>query len=200
MNKPSYFLTSLFVFFSIICFSQSEKATLFFNDGDSIQGYGYIDNNKIKFRVSLDSKGDFWSFDMVSKIEYETLFGKKTFEYIYLNDIDDPVIMELVTKGKVSLYRQTESSWILDSNFPDNKFSINDAPNNRKVTKVTHYLIRQYEEYPSCLNCGIINKWKKRTKDFLIDCPGLIEKIESNEFREIHLQEIVEYYNDFCAE
>jgi hypothetical protein len=200
MNRQSFLLTSLFILLSAICFSQSERATLFFNDGDSIQGYGYIDNNKIKFRVSLDSKGDFWGFDMVSKIEYETLFGKKTFEYIYLNDIDDPIIMELVTKGEVSLYRQTDSSWVLDSNFPNNEFSINDVPNNRKVTKVTHFLIRQNDAYPSCLNCGLINKWKKRTKDFLIDCPGLIEKIESNEFREIHLQDIVEYYNDFCAE
>jgi hypothetical protein len=200
MKHTLLLFTLINIFLSTICFSQSEKATLFFNDGDSIDGYGYIDKNKIKFRVSLDSKGDFWSFDMVSKVEYETLFGKKTFEYIYLNDTDDPVIMELITKGEVSLYRQTESSWVLDNSFPESYISVNNFPNNRKVTKVTHFLIRRNEVYPSCLNCGIINKWKKRTKDFLIDCPGLIKKIESDELREIHLQEIVQYYNDFCLE
>ncbi len=195
MNKLLSLFILIFTLASINCFSQSEEATIFFKNGDSIPGYAFIKNNKIKFRVSLDSKGDFWSSLMVEKVEFDTFFGTKTYEYIKLNEFDDPVLLELVTEGEVSLYRQTSSSWILDSSFPQNNH-----PNNRKVTKATNFLIRQNNDYPSCLNCGLFNKWKKRTMDFLIDCPVLVEKIKTNEFREIHLQEIVEYYNNFCTE
>jgi len=195
MNKLFISLIILTALLSSNCYSQSEKAILFFNDGDSIPGYAFIKNNKIKFRVSLESKADFWSFDMVKKVEFETLFRIITYEYVKLNESDDPLLIELVTKGEVSFYRQTSSSWILDSNFPGNNF-----PNNRKVTNVSNYLVRKNDDYPSCLNCGLFNKWKKRTMDFLIDCPVLVKKIKTNEFREIHLQEIVEYYNDYCTE
>lgn len=195
MTKLSNILFLLLALFCLNCFSQSENATLFFKDGDSLQGYAFINNNKIKFRVSLDSKGDFWSFEMVNKVEFETFFGIKTYEYVKINEFNDPLLLELVTKGEVSLYRETSSSWILDSNFPENNF-----PNNRKVTTATNFLIRKNDDYASCLNCGIINKWRKRTMDFLIDCPTLVEKIKSYEYGEADLQEIVEYYNDFCTE
>ncbi len=195
MNKLPAFLVVLFILLNVNCFSQSEEATIFFKDGDSIQGYGLIKKNKIKFRVSLDSKGDFWDFEMINKIDFETFFGIKTYEYIKLNGSSEPSLLELVTKGEVSLYRQTSSSWILDPGFPENNF-----PNNRKVTKVINFLIRKNEGYPSCLNCGFINKWRKRTMDFLIDCPVLVKKIKSYELGETDLQEIVEYYNDFCTE
>ncbi len=195
MKKHIYLFIFLFAIGNFTCFSQSAEATMFFKDGDSIQGYAFIKNNKIKFRVSLDSKAEFWTSLMIEKVEFDTFFGVKTYEYINLNEFGEPVLFELVTKGEVSLYRQSSSYWILDSSFPENNF-----PNNHKVTTVTNYLIRQNEDYPSCLNCGLFNKWKKRTMDFLIDCPTLVKKIKKNEFREIHLQEIVEYYNDFCTD
>jgi hypothetical protein len=195
MKKPTIFLILSITFLSINCFSQSEEATIFFKDGDSIQGYGLIKNNKIKFRVSLNGKSDFWTFRMVEKIEFETFFGIKIYEYIKLNKDRVPILMELITKGEVSLYRQTDSSWVLDTNFPENNF-----PNNRIVTNETNFLVRKNSDYTSCLNCGLFNKWKKRTIHFLIDCPTLVQKIKKNEFREIHLKEIVEYYNDFCTE
>lgn len=132
---------------------------------------------------------------MIHKIEFETFFGIRTYEYMQFNKFNDPVLIELITEGEVSLYRQTNFSWDLNDSFLENNFQ-----NNRKVTRKTEFLIRKNEDYPSCLNCGLFNKWKKRTINFLIDCPVLVQKIKSNEFREIHLQEIVEYYNDFCTQ
>ena len=195
MKKLLTLLTLLFALLSNNCLSQSEDATIFYKDGDSIRGYAFVKNNKVKFRVSLDRKGEFWTSLMIEKVVFETFFGNITYEYIKINEYNDPILLELVSEGDVSLYRQTSSSWILDSNFPENNH-----PNNRKVTKVINFLIRKNDDFPTCLNCGLFNKWKKRTMDFVIDCPTLIKKIKINEFREIHLQEIVEYYNDFCTE
>ncbi len=193
MKKLFTFIALAILLSSTNCFSQSEKATIFFKDGESIQGYGFVKNNKVKFRVSLDSKGDFWEHEMIDKIEFETFFGIKTFKYIKANDFNPPFLMELVTEGEVSLYRKSSSSWQTNP-------GLNGLPSNYKVEKVTNFLIRKGDDFPSCLNCGLFNKWKKRSIDFFINCPGLIEKIKSNEYREIHLQEIVEYYNDFCTE
>ncbi|PHS08236.1 MAG: hypothetical protein COA88_07065 [Kordia sp.] len=69
-----------------------------------------------------------------------------------------------------------KSQWIFDINSPNNNFLNINFPNNNKVTTVTNFIIREGEEYPSRLNCGFFNKWKKRTIDFLIDCPELIKK------------------------
>ncbi|MCB4809626.1 hypothetical protein LG651_15325 [Tamlana sp. 62-3] len=195
MNKKHFFIILIIAFSSIYSFAQPEDATIYFKDGDSIPGYAFIKHNEINFRVSMESEDDFWDYEMVDKVEFETFFGPKIYKYIKLNEFDKPVLLELVTEGEISMYRQRSTSWILDSDFPQNNF-----PNNRQVTKVTNFLIRKNDDYPSCLNCGIINKWKKRTMDFVIDCSSLVKKIKTNELREIHLQEIVEYYNDFCTD
>ncbi|AWG20264.1 hypothetical protein FFWV33_01335 [Flavobacterium faecale] len=195
MNKLTNFLVLSFILLSLNCFSQTIDATIFFKDGGSIIGYGLIKDNKIKFRVSLDSKADSWDFEMVDKIEFQHFFEKQVYKYIKLNKTNDPVLMELVTEGKVSLYRLTDSSWISNYNFGYNQYV-----GNTKITKITNFVIRKNEEYPSCLNCELFNKWKKRTMDYLIDCQTLIKKIKSNELTESDLKEIVEYYNDLCTE
>jgi len=187
------FTTLLISLLSTDCFSQSEEATIFFKDGESIEGYGLVRNNKIKFRVSLEDKGDFWGHEMLDRIEFETFFGTKTYKYIRANDFNPPFLMELVTEGEVTLYRKSSSSW-------QTNLAINGLPSGYKIEKITNFLIRKEDDFPTCLNCGLFNKWKKRAVDYFINCPGLIEKIKSNEYREIHMQEIVEYYNDFCSE
>ena len=178
---------------------------MFFNDGEYFEGYGSIKNNKIKFRLSLDDEAEKWDYESISKIEFETFFEIKTYEYIRLNKESNPVLLQLISKGEVSLYREVKSQWRFGINSPNNNFLNNNFrninfPNKNKITTVTNFMIREGEEYPSCLNCGFFNKWKKRTIDFLIDCPELIKKIKSNEFGESDLQEIINYYNDFCSD
>lgn len=195
--KKSFFL---FIILSILinisyCFSQSQEATIYFKDGESIQGYASIKNDKIKFRVTLDSKADTWTSLMIDRVEFDTFFGPKIYKYIKLEKISSPILLELVTEGELSLYRKNDSSWTLDPNFPKNKF-----PSNFKTESTINYLIHKDDNFATCLNCGIINNWKKRTLKFLKDCPELVKKIKKNEFREIHMEEIITYYNDFCSE
>jgi len=146
--------------------------------------------------------GEYWDYETISKIEFHGFNLTETYEYIDIKSSIIPVLLELVTEGEVSLYRKEKTRWI-GSNIPGIKDENgqNGSPGSaRKTTITTNYLKRENEQFPICLNYGIINPWKKRTINFLSDCPTLIKKIKTNEFRQIHLQEIVEYYNDFCSE
>ncbi len=196
MKKATILLTVLVTCFITHCFAQTEEAILYFNDGTSVPGYARIKNNRIKFRVSLDSKADFWGYEMIEKVEFETFFGPKIFRYIKVNDINNPILMEIVTEGHVSLYRKRKITWGHESlatpiGIPDHI---------KKTEKNTNFLIREGEDFPSCLNCDFLNRWKKRTIDFLSNCPGLVEKIKTGVYGEDDLKDIVEYYNDFCAD
>lgn len=194
MKNLFHFTISLFILLSIDCFSQSGKATIFFKDGESIQGYGLIKKNKIKFKLSQDGKYDSWGYDMINKIHFDGIYEDKIYEYVKPNKFNNPTLMEYITGGEISLYQQTKKTLVLGD------YGLNNLPNRHIETEVMNFLIKKGDEFPYCLNCGIFNKWKKNTINFLIDCPGLISKIKSNEYREIHLKEIVEYYNDFCTE
>jgi len=176
-------------------FSQKEKVTIFFNDGVSIEGYGFIKKNKVKFRISLDEKGEFWDYNDIQKVEYQTFHGVRTFEYVQLNGFKKPVIVEIQVRGIVSLYSIRDTFWVSHSSFSENK-----PGHSYKKEVITYYLLKNEDDLQTCINCGVFNKWKKNTLNFLPNCPGLTKKIKSNEFRESDIKEIVEYYNDFCTE
>ncbi len=201
--NPIVKLTILLILLTAKCLGQSKDATLFFKDGDSISGYGQIKNNRIKFRLTLDQKGDYWNYEMVDKIIFGSYLDLKTYQYIQINKESKPRLLELVTDGELALYRDKKSSYTNFRNSPISpidKLNLIEIRLAQKVTKVYNYLFKKGDDYPSCLNCGIFNRWRKRTIDFLIDCNGLVEKIDSGEYREIHLEDIVNYYNDFCTE
>lgn len=185
-------LVFIFLFVSLFSFCQNQEATMFFSDGDSFEGYGAIKNNKIKFRLLLEDKAEKWDYELVSKIIFHGFNRTVTYEYVKLKEFTNPVLLELVTEGEVSLYRNEKNRWVGGNNeFPGSA---------QKITVITNYLKRNNTQFPICLNYGIFNPWKKRTINFLSDCPTLVKKIKTNVFREVHLQEIVEYYNDFCTE
>jgi hypothetical protein len=199
MNQKLKLVLS-FMFLSFYSFSQTQEATIFFNDGDSIDGFGMIKNNKVKFRASLDSEGDFWDFESISKIEFYGFEMYKTYEYVKLKPNINPILLELVTDGEVSLYREESSKWT-GSNIPEilDEYGRPGVPGSaQKVVKVKNYIKRKSDEVASCLNCGVFNNWRKRANDFFSDCEYLVKKIKTNELR--YLRDIVEYYNDFCAE
>jgi len=193
-------LLILFIFLSFNCFSQTQEATIFFKDGDSIEGYGMIKKNKVKFRVSLESEGDYWDFESISKIEFYGFEMYKTYEYVKLKPNTDPILLELVTSGEVSLYREEQSRWT-GSNIPEipDEYGRKGIPGSaRKIVEVKEYLKRNNDEFLTCMNCGVFNNWRKRSTEFLSDCEYLVQKIKTNEFQDI--QSIVEFYNDFCFE
>lgn len=187
--RKNYFLFILFICF--YGFSQDQEATIFFKDGDSIQGFAMIKNEKIKFRISLDEKPDTWDYESVSKVEFYGFNIIKTYVYMKPNKYEKHRLFELLVNGEISLYLEGFS--ILINNSTNNKIP-------SEVTKEYNYVKRKTDEYPTCINCYPLESWKKKTLAFFKDCPNLIKKIKNNELREIHLVDIVYFYNDYCAD
>ena len=57
--------------------AQSEPATMYFKDGDSIDGLAVIRNNKIKFKLDENDKADFWNHETVSRIVFNRFGYRK---------------------------------------------------------------------------------------------------------------------------
>jgi hypothetical protein len=193
----------LYIFFlsTISCFSQTQEATIFFNDGESIDGFGNLKRNKIKFRISLDEKADLWDYEMISKIEFHGFEISRTFKYLRVKENTNPILIELISEGEVSLYQEKLTYWSsINTHTSPSDYGKTPSKIPIKTSKIKNYIMRNNDEFPTCLNCGIFSNWKKNIISYLSDCPTLIEKIKKNEFREIHLQEIIEYYNDFCTD
>ena len=190
MTKTKFTIFFLILFY--FGFSQDQEATIFFKDGDSLKGFAMIKNEKIKFRLSLDDKPDTWDEESVSKVEFYGFNIIKTYVYMKPNKYEKMRLFELLVDGEVSLYLEGFSHFVTTS--PNNPGS------SQIVDKIYNYVKRKTDEFPTCINCYPLESWKKKTLAFFKDCPNLIKKIKNNELREIHLVDIVYFYNDYCTD
>ena len=201
------FITFGFILIANFAFSQNQDATIFFNDGSSIEGFGSIKKNKIYFRASIDDKSDSWSYDMTKGITFLGFESTIKYEYVLLDEFShpEPQLLEVVEEGNVVLYARIRESY-MGASFNTNGFNINSnriVTNNvvsyrsgRENVTTDLYVKRANEKYPTSLNSGF---YKKAAKYFS-DCEVLTKKIDKGEFSKTKIIEIVQYYNDICAE
>lgn len=188
----------LVIFFFQNCLSQTDQAKLIFIDNTELDGFATIKNNKILFRLSLIDIADEWDENMVKRIifyGYNTVF---IYAYLQINNHSKPRLFEVVTEGNVTLY----------SDFTRNKNGWNNLQDNLRSPMRTFtffdpnvdmpdiYLKRDFEEFPVDLNFN----FKKQAMDYFSDCEVLVEKIKLGKLRKNQIDEIVNYYNDFCVE
>lgn len=199
----------IFIFILIInfAFSQDQEATIVFNDGSSIEGFGSINKNKIYFRASLDDKPDSWSYDMVKGITFLGFESTIKYEYVLLDEFSkpDPQLLKVVEEGNVVLYARIRETF-QTTGFNSNGFNVHSAriaTNNivsyrsgRENVTTELYVKRANEKYPLGLN----SSFYKRAVKYFSDCEVLSKKIDKGEFSKNKILEIVQYYNDICAE
>lgn len=207
---------SIIVLLFFICFksySQDQEAIIFFKDGDSIEGFAAIKFNKIKFKISLDDKPDTWDYEHVNKIIFIGFEMRKTFEYVKLNSLDKPKLVETITKGEATLYRKLGSDYSLTDQIinPHDELTTNDPNLNfnsssnsqfhqyqaRDVPEF-YYVKKEKDKYPTCLNCGVLNAWRKNVSKFFADCNFIVKKLKGDKWVFTDIQQIVEFYNDVC--
>lgn len=187
-------LTFLIVFITSFSFSQTQEATLHFNDGTSIEGYGYIfQNYKIKFRATLEDEADVWTGIIVSGITFHGFEYDIKFGYLYVkNHKRYPLLLEVLTEGEVTLYasvsRETFTQPINDDGIiPQSAVS---------YPTVRYYVKRDNEELATKLK----GRFKKCITAYFGECSGIIKGIDNHKFRWATLIDLVEYYNDFCVD
>lgn len=206
-------IISFLLLLSVQTYSQTQEAIIYFKDGDSIEGFAALKFNKIKFKVALEDKADTWDAEFVKKITFMGFDMIRTFEYITISSIDKPKLVETITKGEVSLYKKLGSDYSLfdlisnpHDELPSNNSNINSQFNSqfpgqysptREVPEF-YYLKKEKDKYPTCLNCGVLNAWRKNTSKYFADCDFIVKKLKGDKWLFEDIKEIVEFYNDIC--
>lgn len=210
-------ITIILFFVSLKSYSQTREAIIHFKDGDSIEGFASLKFNKIKFKVTPEDKPDTWDEEFVKKITFLDFGVTRTFEYVKLNSLDKPKLVEIITQGEATLYKKIGSDFSLTDMIynpyddrPDNTLSptlktqlgsqAQQQLSNSNVSEPStfYYIKKPKDKYPTCLNCGVINAWRKNTSKFFADCDFIVKKLKGDKWVFEDIKEIVEFYNDIC--
>ena len=200
------FITFFFILIVNHAFCQDQEATIIFNDSTTVDGFGSINKNKIYFRASLDDKPDIWISDMVKGITFFGFESTVKYEYVLLDEFShpEPQLLEVVENGNVTLYARVRKIVNVNSNSLNSNISIIKSVSNDVVPyqsakedgSVEIFVKRANEKFPTSLNWSFY----KRAAKYFSDCEVLSKKIDKGEFSKNKILEIVQYYNDICAD
>lgn len=205
-----YIVSILFLFLSSFIFCQEREARILFLDSTSIKGFGEIKKEKIYFRVDQDSEITIWDFEMAKGLLFEGYGFSEEYEYVKTSEKSKPVLMEVMERGNVNLYRDasyglkfdlkpsftTNPSVVVNSSngFGVNANNLNRGTENPYKYDQVFYIKRSNETIATDLS----KNFKKEAIAYFSDCKTLVEKIEKKEFRKTEIPDIVFYYNDYC--
>lgn len=200
------FITFFFILIVNYAFCQDQEATIIFNDSTTVDGFGSINKNKIYFRASLDDKPDIWISDIVKGITFFGFESTVKYEYVLLDEFShpEPQLLEVVENGNVTLYARVRKIVNVNSNILNSNISIIKSVSNDVVPyqsakedgSVEIFVKRDNEKFPTSLNWSFY----KRAAKYFSDCEVLSKKIDKGEFSKNKILEIVQYYNDICAD
>jgi hypothetical protein len=156
-----------------------------------------------------------------------TFFGFEStvkYEFVSLDEFSkpEPQLIEVVEEGNVTLYARVRKIVYVNSNSLNsnvlNPYVFNSNflnSNNSNITMIRSvsndvisyqsakddgateiFVKRANEKYPTSLNWSFY----KRAEKYFSDCELLAKKIDKGEFSKTKIIEIVQYYNDICAE
>ncbi|MCR4032216.1 MULTISPECIES: hypothetical protein [Flavobacterium] len=219
--KQLYKIIIILFFICLKSYSQNHEATMYFKDGDSIEGLAYLKFNKIKFKIGQEDKFDTWDEEFVKKITFIDFGATRSFEYVKLNSLDKPKLVEIITQGEATLYKKLGSDYSITDliynpydDRPTNSLDTNlssdfksqvkkqtglDLANSRvKEPSEFYYIKKGKDTYPTCLNCGVLNAWRNKTSKVFADCDYIVKKLKGDKWLFEDIKEIVEFYNDIC--
>jgi hypothetical protein len=194
----------LFVFsilFSLPIIAQEEhEATLYFLDGTDVTGYATLKldkasfygapQDKIAFRVTKDEQADVWDQKTVSKVVFLDFDTPRTFEYVEIkySNGTEITLLELIIKGEVNLYADALAAWNSKPKDPEE--------GSHKTPDPKYLKVKREKE----IKLTILTGNKKKIAAYFNECPGIVERLETNVFNIGTLEDIVEYYNDLCSD
>ena len=183
------------LFFSIPLmniFSQDQRAELIFDDGETLEGFGMITkNDKIKFRISLDDEPDKWDFLIVKGIIFYGFNTSKEFEYVKINKKQKPVLLEIISRGKVTLYNNSQTFYSPTIFFGNNNFMNYNLPTKSN----TLYVKRENEE----IAINLAGRFKKKSIEYFKDCSEILDIFSTREYLKYSIINIVDEYNIYCS-
>lgn len=178
--------------------AQKLKAELVFKDGRKITGLGEPANKDlIRFKKEKKAKKEFYSFKEVDTVKVYYDFNPTIFVYQKIKGRTYPDVLEVANVGKnVIFYRDNTQGYITFSNG-----GVSGGMNTGRAVNLTHSFVRKPNEEEAThlgSNDWMSKNFKKAASKFFSDCPQLITKIETREFKKKDLISIIDYYNNSC--
>lgn len=168
-----------------------EKAKLYFKDGTELVGFAKIKSKKLNF-YKEKRKGKVVKYNFEDLKYFEIKYDGKyvSFYYKKIKGKDRSMLMELITTGKVILYRRAVSQ-------KGDIHTFNGGigtPMGMPDKKISYYMAKNETD-------DVIKfkqKFKKEAKAFFKDCKQLVELIGTKNYRRKDILDIVDYYNNDC--
>ncbi|TDS18600.1 hypothetical protein DFQ03_0306 [Maribacter caenipelagi] len=184
---------------SSITIAQSDTATLYFKNGNKLQGLAKLVNgDQVKFKKFKGDKSQKYHFENLEQVVINDRVEPTTYIYLETSDGYFNVVRELEI-GAVNLYVLEQTGYsapmfvggtngqmnMMHGNYYDIK--------NLYVTKgvkgeVTHLGSNQL----------FSKNFKNAASDYFSDCPELVAKIQNKEYKKKHIRDIVNFYNLQC--
>ncbi len=197
-NLQLVLLALIFNFFS--GHAQKNKAVLVFKNGQQKTGYAKLVNkNIVKFKDDKKAKVVEYKFSELDHIQIAYNKEYKTYEAIAIKGKNEPKVLELVEKGKVTLYTETNQSHrpiytgTTGANGP--VYMGGDF-----IAIKNSYIKRENENSAYHLGSDKLfsKNFKQAASDFFQDCSKLVKKIQDKEYKKKEIKAIVQYYNNNC--
>jgi hypothetical protein len=213
MNKNSYLKKNYYnILFLLICstsiYSQSNKATIFYKNGDSIQGYiDRINYDDIKFSKEKKGKYKWIKSKGLDKLIIYSENGIQERHYIEYKKKRSSKktktrLAILVLKGKVNYYIEPYN---FGSGFRNDGKSFGmsqDFYYDKGFNQASLFVKRKNEKYVTLLSTSgqvVFSKnFKKTASEYFKDCSELVSKIEAGYYKKGNVTEMVEFYNEKC--
>lgn len=184
---------------SYIAIAQSDTATLYFKNGNKLQGLAKLVNgDQVKFKKFKGDKSQKYHFENLEQVVINDKVEPSTYIYLETSDGYFNVVRELEI-GAVNLFVLEQTGYsapmfvggtngqmnMMHGNYYDIK--------NLYVTKgvsgeVTHLGSNQL----------FSKNFKNAASDYFSDCPELVAKIQNKEYKKKHIRDIVNFYNLQC--
>lgn len=212
VSKTWLLTTLLFIFCLGFLSAQDTEADIYYKDGKSFSGYGrLLKNNKVQFKRTKKTKSLKVVFKLLDSVVIHTENGDFLFKEVKVEKVKKPIVLEVLVTGKANLYGDT--SYIINHGFTQNG-ATNFVSSTKKggyyknktlfrpgIIITTDFLLQMPgEEEPKFLPLTnpLSSNFKKTASEIFNDCPDLVAKIQSEEFKKRDLVEVVEYYNKKC--
>jgi hypothetical protein len=195
-------LTIGILIISLNCKSQNQKATLYFRNGDTIQGLAKMSAwGKIRFRKNKQSTTENYDGKTVSKfdIEEDSSYIPNTYIYKLLQNKDyssRPVLMKMITEGKINLYKITTTGTSAPMGFGGMGMGMG-----MSYSYENYYVCRDNSDIViklTTLGTFMGENFIKAASEYFNDCIDLVNKIENKVYRKKDIEEIVKFYNTKC--
>ncbi|MBF4473790.1 hypothetical protein [Flavobacterium sp. HJJ] len=180
-------------------YSQMKPATIFFDDNTSILGLGEIKKDKIYFKVDEKDEASEWNYDMATSLVFSGYGFSEKYEYVKIGKNATPQLIQVADEGNITLYKQIKvTNSILD--VMQNGYYLNNGQrmggNNllESEVKYIYYVKKKGDDFAMLFP----SHSKEKMLAYFSDCPALKKKIEQKVFTKKNIEEMIEYYNNYC--